>query len=92
MKKRPLHSFLILVLLLILAIPEAFATHNRAGEITYVWVAPNTLQVTIATWTKASSVAADRDSLTFTGVIAVRTWKYPVSMALPVAAAECLMV
>jgi gliding motility-associated-like protein len=63
MKKRPLHSFLILVLLLILAIPEAFATHNRAGEITYVWVAPNTLQVTIATWTKASSVAADRDSL-----------------------------
>jgi hypothetical protein len=63
MKKRPLLYFLTLAFTLLIAAPQAFATHNRAGEITYTFVGPNTVQVTIATWTKASSVAADRDSL-----------------------------
>lgn len=38
------------------------ATHNRAGEITYVWVGPNTIEATITTCTKTSS-PADRDFL-----------------------------
>ena len=42
------------------------ATHNRAGEISVVPVGPcldNRVEATITTYTKASSVAADRDSL-----------------------------
>lgn len=39
------------------------ATHNRAGEITYKQTGPLTIEMTIITYTKASSVAADRDSL-----------------------------
>ncbi len=39
------------------------ATHNRAGEITYVQTGPLTIEMTIVTYTKASSIAADRDSL-----------------------------
>lgn len=39
------------------------ATHNRAGEITYKQIGPLTIEMTIITYTKASSVAADRDSL-----------------------------
>lgn len=41
-----------------------FATHNRAGEIRLRQIGPLTLEATIVTWTKASSVAADRDTLT----------------------------
>jgi gliding motility-associated-like protein len=39
------------------------ATHNRAGEITYRQTGPLTIEITIITYTKASSTAADRDSL-----------------------------
>lgn len=39
------------------------ATHNRAGEITYRQIADLTLVITITTYTKASSTAADRDTL-----------------------------
>lgn len=41
------------------------ATHNRAGEITYVTNTSNSLSITatITTYTKESSVPADRDSL-----------------------------
>ena len=42
---------------------EAMATHNRAGEITYIQIGPLTIEATITTYTKASSTAADRDSL-----------------------------
>ena len=38
------------------------ATHNRAGEITYKWLSPNTYEVTITTYTK-NSVPADRCEL-----------------------------
>lgn len=41
-----------------------FATHNRAGEIHIEQIGPLTIRATIRTWTKASSVNADRDTLT----------------------------
>ncbi len=41
-----------------------FATHNRAGEIHVEQIGPLTVRCTIITWTKASSVNADRDTLT----------------------------
>ncbi len=48
----------------ILLIPElAHATHNRAGEIQYEVISYLRYRVTIITYTKASSVQADRDTL-----------------------------
>lgn len=41
----------------------SFGTHNRAGEITYEQTGPLTVFVTVTTYTKASSVQADRDSI-----------------------------
>jgi len=43
---------------------DAIATHNRAGEISYVQTGPLTIEATITTYTKASSSQADQDSLT----------------------------
>ena len=40
------------------------ATHNRAGEITYEQIGDLTIRATIVTYTRTSSFAADRDSLT----------------------------
>lgn len=40
------------------------ATHNRAGEITYVQTGNRTVTATVITYTKASSRPADRDTLT----------------------------
>ncbi len=42
---------------------QLHATHNRAGEITYQQIGPLTIRMTITTYTKESSFAADRDSL-----------------------------
>ena len=42
---------------------NAEATHNRAGEITYTQLDDLTFEVTVTTYTKTSSVPADRDSL-----------------------------
>lgn len=42
---------------------DASATHNRAGEITYTQIGDLTIEATITTYTKASSIPADRDSL-----------------------------
>ena len=39
------------------------ATHNRAGEITYVQTGPLTIDLTVTTYTKTSSISADRDSI-----------------------------
>ncbi|MDG2449559.1 MAG: gliding motility-associated C-terminal domain-containing protein, partial [Saprospiraceae bacterium] len=41
----------------------SFATHNRAGEITYVQIDELTIRATITTYTKTSSFSADRDSV-----------------------------
>lgn len=55
---------LLLSLLLSLAAPLAlWATHNRAGEIHIEQIGPLTIRATIITWTKTSSVNADRDTL-----------------------------
>lgn len=39
------------------------ATHNRAGEITFEQIGDLTIRMTITTYTKTSSVPADRDTL-----------------------------
>ncbi len=59
--------FLILSFLIIFCSKELKATHNRAGEIIIEQVGDCnnlTIKATIVTYTKASSAAADRDSLT----------------------------
>ena len=40
-----------------------YATHNRAGEISFDQIGDLTIRMTITTYTKTSSAAADRDSL-----------------------------
>ncbi len=42
---------------------NGYATHNRAGEITVEQIGDLSLRATITTYTKTSSVPADRDSL-----------------------------
>jgi gliding motility-associated-like protein len=42
---------------------QAKATHNRAGEITYVHISGLTFEFTITTYTRTSSVDADRSEL-----------------------------
>ena len=54
---------LILFLLACSIALSSFATHNRAGEITFNQIGPLTYETTIQTYTKASSVAAARDSI-----------------------------
>ncbi len=49
--------------LLFLAPEALFATHNRAGEIHVAQIGPLRVRATIITWTKTSSVNADRDTL-----------------------------
>lgn len=68
--KRTIIRLLSLTLLLFCVLPSAWATHNRAGEI-IVETVPDadgncglTVKATIITYTKTSSVDADRDSLT----------------------------
>ncbi|MBK6363315.1 MAG: gliding motility-associated C-terminal domain-containing protein [Saprospiraceae bacterium] len=56
-------SFLIGFFSLFLFIQESLATHNRAGEITFRQINNLSIEVTITTYTKASSTDADRDSL-----------------------------
>ncbi|NRA49116.1 MAG: gliding motility-associated C-terminal domain-containing protein, partial [Phaeodactylibacter sp.] len=63
--------FLVLFLLFTLSSGVLWATHNRAGEITVRLVDEDcagpsglTIEATITTYTKASSIPADRDTLT----------------------------
>lgn len=51
------------LLLCCVASISLYATHNRAGEITYRQIGPLTIEATITTYTKTSSTAADRPSL-----------------------------
>jgi gliding motility-associated-like protein len=58
------YKHLILFSLLVFgAIGKTFATHNRAGEILIDQLGALTIRATIITYTKASSVPADRDTL-----------------------------
>jgi len=67
----------ILFLLFLLTIGlqlEVFATHNRAGEITYQQIGDLTIRVTVTTYTKTSSIAADRDSVEVVWGDGTREW------------------
>lgn len=54
---------LLIVLYFSLIGAAALATHNRAGEITFEQIGDLTIRMTITTYTKASSIPADRDTL-----------------------------
>jgi gliding motility-associated-like protein len=67
-KKLGLYKTKFLVLFFLLGIQiifshELYATHNRAGEITYEQIGPLRIRMLLVTYTKASSSAADRDSV-----------------------------
>jgi hypothetical protein len=54
----------ILFTLLLLSCYGTYATHNRAGEITYQHITGYTYKIKVTTYTKQSSTQADRCSLT----------------------------
>ncbi|MCC7246329.1 MAG: gliding motility-associated C-terminal domain-containing protein [Saprospiraceae bacterium] len=54
---------LLTFLLVTITSTALWATHNRAGEIHIEQIGPLTIRATIITWTKTSSVNADRDTL-----------------------------
>ena len=62
MKMKYILKCIITALLIVFAY-DASATHNRAGEITYVQTGPLTILMTVTTYTKTSSLSADRDSI-----------------------------
>jgi gliding motility-associated-like protein len=53
----------LVILLLLCCFYDTYATHNRAGEITYEQIGPLTVRARVTTYTKTTSAAADRDSL-----------------------------
>jgi len=55
-------SYLAVMLLLSVICSTVYASHNRAGEITYAWLYGSTYQITVITYTKADS-QADRCEL-----------------------------
>ncbi len=57
--------YILLAILLVSSVYLARATHNRAGEFRIEQIGDLTLRVTVITYTKTSSIQADRDSLTF---------------------------
>ena len=57
-----LKSGLILFLIAFFSV-KSMATHNRSGEITYTHIAGFTYEFTITTYTKSSSIDADRPIL-----------------------------
>lgn len=56
-------SSALFALAFLLAPLALFATHNRAGEIHVAQIGPLKVRATIITWTKTSSINADRDTL-----------------------------
>ncbi len=54
---------ILIVCLFFLSVGTVFATHNRAGEIRLEQIGSLTLRATIITYTKTSSVSADRPEL-----------------------------
>ena len=53
-----------MICLFVLVSSPLFATHNRAGEITFNQLSDNTIEAFVTTYTKTSSIPADRDSIT----------------------------
>jgi gliding motility-associated-like protein len=58
---------ILLLFLTILLGKLALATHNRAGEITYRWINGNQYEITVTTYTKASSQADRCDLVVYFG-------------------------
>jgi gliding motility-associated-like protein len=54
---------ILIISIILLTSNDLFATHNRAGEITFQQIGDLKFRVTITTYTKSSSAQADRDSL-----------------------------
>lgn len=57
-------SLLILLFYLVFFPGVVEATHNRAGEITFVQLSDLSIRATLTTYTKTESIAADRDTIT----------------------------
>lgn len=57
-------KFLFSIVFAFLFISVGYATHNRAGEITYHHISGYTYEIIVTTYTKTSSTAADRCNLT----------------------------
>lgn len=82
--KEYIFRIIFLLLVVILVRSQLTATHNRAGEITFIQKGPLTFEATITLYTKTSSVAADRDSVEiFWGdgssqfLVRANGWGYP---------------
>ena len=58
-------QLILMMLSLFIGLPGLLANHNRAGEILYTQIGERTIMATVITYTKASSVQSDRDSLNF---------------------------
>lgn len=63
MFQKYLIRLLALGLIFLFALNTSFATHNRAGEISYIQLSDLSIRATVTTYTKTSSVSADRDSI-----------------------------
>lgn len=57
---KSLHKILLSIFTLLYAV-SVFATHNRAGEITYKHISGFTYEFTISTYTKLSGASIDAD-------------------------------
>ena len=57
-------NLLLIIIILFLGNSIAYATHNRAGEITYEHLSGFTYKITVTTYTQQSSTDADRCELT----------------------------
>jgi gliding motility-associated-like protein len=57
-------KFLLSIIILIIGLSNSFATHNRAGEITYKWLSGYTYEITVTTYTNTYNTTADRCEVT----------------------------
>jgi gliding motility-associated-like protein len=64
MGEKILNHTILILLLIITDTHSVLATHNRAGEITYVQKSDLTITATLVVYTKTESIAADRDTIT----------------------------
>lgn len=57
-------TFFLFIFFLLAGLNAAYATHNRAGEITYTHIAGLTYKITVTTYTNTYNTTADRCELT----------------------------
>ncbi len=56
-------TLLVVIVISLSCVTTVWSTHNRAGEITYEQIDDQTIRATVTTYTRTSSVDADRDSI-----------------------------